>query len=265
MPGNNQWLYLGRRFGTAVTKLHDYTVRLATSAEDVAAAQRLRYQVFVEELGASGPLVDHQAQLERDRFDDHSDHLILWHNDLAVGVYRLMTARQADAAGGFYTANEFELQPLLDSGRTLLEVGRSCLAADHRGGVGMLLLWSALAQHVTATKTDVLFGTASLRGANPADHAQALALLHQSHLAPPALRPTAKPPCVVADPAVQVDRKQAMARMPALIKAYLRLGGGVGHGAFVDQDFNTTDVCLVLDVENMSPLQKSIYTRGPTP
>jgi len=108
-----------------------FSVRLATTDDDIRAAQRLRYAVFVAELGGAGAGVDHDAQLETDRFDAHASHLMLEDlsrpvGDQTVGVYRLMTTAQAQAAGGFYCASEFELSKLEQSGRSLLELGRSC-------------------------------------------------------------------------------------------------------------------------------------------
>ncbi len=52
-------------------------LRLAADDRDLKAAQRLRYRVFVEELGGDGPLVDHAARLEKDAFDPIFDHLLL--------------------------------------------------------------------------------------------------------------------------------------------------------------------------------------------
>ena len=56
--------------------------------------------------------------------------------------------------------------------------------------------------------------------------------------------------------------RKAMLDTPALIKAYLRLGGVVGDGAYVDHAFNTTDVCLVLDTAKMNERQRRIYEGG---
>lgn len=121
-----------------VNKASNLTVRLAMTADDVRAAQALRYDVFVTELGADGPMVDHDAGLERDPFDQHADQLLLLDGDKVVGVYRLMDGAAAQAAGSFYSQREYDLGPLLASGRPLLELGRSCLHRDYRGGCGSL-------------------------------------------------------------------------------------------------------------------------------
>lgn len=241
-----------------------FKVKLAETDHELHAAQRLRYQVFVEELGSDGPLVDHVARLERDRFDPFFDHLILTCDsrpDLVLGVYRLLRGDQARAAGQFYSEDEYDLDILKSSGRRLLELGRSCLHPSVRGSTAMYHLWQGLARYVAAHRIDILFGVASFHGTDTHALAQPLSLLHHRHLAPPALRVTARAPCVDMDLVAPeaLNRRSAMIKVPALIKAYLKLGGHVGEGAFIDHAFNTTDVCLVLDTDLMSKRQKSPY------
>jgi len=244
----------------------DFELRLAVDAADLSAAQRLRYEVFVEELGGDGPMVDHARRLERDAFDPHCDHLLLLARDSgrAVGVYRLMRAAGAAAAGGYYTETEYDLTPLKRSGRRLLELGRSCLHRDMRGGTAMYHLWNGLADYVAENRVEILFGVASFHGTDPAPLAGPLSLLHHRHLAPPDLRPRARPEAAQPMdliPPEAIDRRAAMTAMPALIKAYLRLGGTVGEGAYIDRAFNTTDVCLVMDTARMNPRQTGLYRR----
>ena len=240
----------------------EFSVRLARTEDDLRAAQRLRYEVFVAELGGGGAEVDHEARLERDRFDAHVDHLLL--TDAArgavVGVYRLLREDHARAAGQFYSEDEYDLAPLRASGRRLLELGRSCLHPDYRGGTAMLHLWQALAGYVTEHRIELLFGVASFHGTDVAALAQPLSLLHHRHLAPEGLRVRSRafqPMDLLPEDAI--DRKRAMLETPSLIKAYLRLGGVVGEGAFVDHAFNTTDVCLLMDTAALSPRQRGIY------
>ncbi|RMD89802.1 MAG: GNAT family N-acetyltransferase [Alphaproteobacteria bacterium] len=248
-----------------------FELRLAADEADRRAAQRLRYDVFVRELGGDGPLVDHARGLERDRFDAHADHLMLLDRarearglSPVVGVYRLMREEQARAAGGFYSAAEYDLAPLLGSGRRLLELGRSCLHPEYRGGAAMMHLWGGLAEYVERHGIELMFGVASFHGTDVAALAEPLSLLHARHLAPEEIRPRALPghfQSMDLVPRDQIDRRRAMLATPALIKAYLRLGGFVGEGAFVDHAFNTTDVCLVLDTARLNPRQREIYTR----
>ncbi|EPX83672.1 GNAT family N-acetyltransferase [Salipiger mucosus] len=244
----------------------EFTARLAESAAEVEAAQRLRYAVFVEELGGGGPSVDHARRIERDAFDDIADHLILTdaaRDGAVVGAYRLMRADQARAAGGFYTEGEYDLAPLHATGRQLLELGRSCLHPDYRGGAGVMHMWQALAGYVESHGIELLFGTASFHGTDVARLAHQLSLLHARHLAPPELRVRAREfQRMDLLPPEKIDRRRAMLETPALIKGYLRLGGTVGEGAFVDHAFNTTDVCLIMDTARLNARAAGIYTRG---
>lgn len=248
-----------------------FELRLARDDRDLRAAQRLRYRVFVQELGAEGPLVDHDRQLEADAFDPYFDHLLLidtrrdaGHLDDVVAAYRLLPSDRMAAAGRFYSESEYDLTALKATGRKMVELGRSCVHPSYRGGTAMLQLWNALAEYVLDREIEILFGAASFHGTDVASLAQPLSYLARHHLAPPELRVKARPPHavdmnIVPDPAL--DRRAAMQGTPALIKAYLRLGGFVGEGAFVDHAFNTTDVCLVLDTARMSEKHRDFWIR----
>jgi putative hemolysin len=182
-----------------------------------------------------------------------------------VGVYRLMRAEQAAAAGQFYSEDEYDVGPLRATGRRLLELGRSCVHPDYRGGTAMMQLWGGLADYIATHDIEVMFGVASFHGTDPARIAGPLSLLHHRHLAPPDIRPKARAPGAQAMDLVseaEIDRPAATRELPALIKAYLRLGGFVGAGAFIDRAFNCIDVCLVMDVERMSLKHRAIYGRA---
>ncbi len=245
-----------------------FECRLASGPDDIQAAQRLRYDVFVRELGADGPLIDHDAKLEKDELDPFFDHLLLLDHaretDAVIGVYRLLPLHAMSRVGRFYSDSEYDLSALLSSGRNLLELGRSCVHADYRGGTALFHLWNGLADYVLAHDIDVLFGTASFHGTDIASLAQPLSYLHQNHLAPADLRVRshdAHYQKMDLLPADAIDRKAAMLNTPALIKAYLRLGGFVGDGAYVDHAFNTTDVCLVMDTAQMNAKHRKFYEK----
>ena len=241
-----------------------FTVKLAQTEDELRAAQRLRYDVFVRELGGGGEMVDHDAGLERDKFDPYFDHMLAI-DDLTgevVGVYRLLPGERAAELGQFYSEDEYDLTVFKQSSRKLLELGRSCVHRDYRGGTAMYHLWNGLAAYVNERDIEVLFGVASFHGTDVQELAQPLSMLHHNHLAPPDLRVRAQPEVFnsmdLVAPA-DLDRRAAMVQVPALIKAYLRLGGFVGEGAFIDHLFNTTDVCLILDTARMNERQKRIY------
>lgn len=245
-----------------------FATRLARDEADILAAQRLRYDVFVRELGGDGAMVDHEAGLERDAFDPVVDHLLLTDSRRpegrhVVGVYRLLPGERAETFGRFYCDDEYDLTRLRQSGRRLLELGRSCVHPDLRGGTGLFLLWTALADYVLARDIELLFGVASFHGTDPGPLAQPLSWLHHHHLSPEPLRARALAQNyqrMDLIPPEALDRRAAMALMPPLIKAYLRLGGTVGDGAFIDRPFNTTDVLLLVDTKAMSARHRSYYT-----
>ncbi len=248
-----------------------FQVRLARDEIDLLAAQRLRYRVFVEELGGTGELVYHEARLERDEFDPVFEHLVLIDSrrdsaalDHVVGVYRLLTGEAAARFGRFYSEGEYDLAPLKRAGRRMVELGRSCVHAEYRGGTAMFHLWNGLADFVLQREIEIMFGVASFHGTDVEALKMPLSYLHHYHLAPGALRVRTQAShfqSMDLVPKDQVDRRAAMLGTPALIKAYLRLGGFVGEGAFIDRPFNTTDVCLLMDTAAMSERHKGFYTR----
>lgn len=245
----------------------EFEIALAGSAADIRAAQRLRYRVFVDELGGGGAMVDHEAGIEADRFDRWFDHLLLRDRtlpggpeDQVVGVYRLLRAERAARAGQFYSEDEYDLATLRASGRTLLELGRSCVDARYRGSEALLHLWQGVARYAAECGAEVLFGVASFHGTDPAALAAPLSLLHHRHAAPSGLSARSRryqSMNLIAPDAL--DRRAAMLRVPPLIKAYLRLGGHVGDGAFIDHAFNTTDVCLIMDTARLSAAHRALY------
>ncbi|MEP3918875.1 GNAT family N-acyltransferase [Ascidiaceihabitans sp.] len=244
-----------------------FRTAFAKTPNDLRLAQRLRYDVFVAELGGTGPMVDHDNKLEKDGFDPVSDHLLLFDDALGgavVGVYRLMSRDQARSAGQFYSQAEYDLAPLLRSDQKVLELGRSCLHPDHRGGAAMIHLWGALADYIARHSIDILFGVASFHGIDVTRLAAPLSLLHHRHLAPQKLRVRAQADAfqtmnLIPEPAL--DRRAAMVDMPALIKAYLRLGGVVGEGAYIDRQFNTTDVFMMMDTRKINAKYARLYAR----
>lgn len=244
-----------------------FELRPAASKAEIEAAQSLRYQVFVEELGGKGgDLTDSGRRLEADRFDVHSEHLLLldmMRDGAVVGTTRVMSMQGADRAGRFASEAEFDLAPLRRSGRTLLEVGRTCLHPDYRGGAALHRLWQGLAALVEERGIELLFGLASFPGTDPETWAQPLSCLHHDHLAPEAFRPRSLAPVAMSLVAADgIDRRAAMLATPALVKAYLRLGGKVGEGAFLDRTFRCVDLCMVVDTATLSARARAIYARN---
>jgi len=245
-------------------------VRIAETPEEIDAAQALRFRVFYDEMGAHPDAETRAAARDRDEFDPVADHLLVVDHDLGegaksvVGTYRLIRRGAAAKIGRFYSAAEYDIGPLLALPGGILELGRSCVDANHRTRGTLQLLWRGIAAYVYRHRIDVMFGCASLPGTDLDALAPALSYLHAHHLAPPALRPRA-----VADRYVRMDRMDAtgldvravLNELPPLVKGYLRLGGFVGDGAVLDPQFNTTDVCVVVKTELVTDKYARHYER----
>jgi putative hemolysin len=256
--------------GFGELRLANLGVRLAVSPEEVDAAQALRYRIFYEEMGAEPDAATAASKRDVDDFDAVADHLLVLDHDLGdgpdsiIGTYRLIRRPAAARLGRFYTASEYDIAPLLSLPGEILELGRSCVAAEARTRGSMQLLWQGIAAYVFKHHIEVMFGCASLHSTDPDALAVPLTYLHEYHLAPPELRPTALPERYTemrrVDPA-GFDAKRALADLPPLVKGYLRLGGFVGDGAVVDQQFNTTDVCIVVKTDLVTAKYSKHYER----
>lgn len=236
------------------------SVRLASGDADIAAAQALRWDVFCQERGA---IVDSAARcLDADPFDAVCDHLLVEDSasgaPTVVGTYRLLRESVARAKGGFYSMGEYDLDHL--SGQPepeseLLELGRSCVAPAYRDAGTIQLLWRGIANYLELHRISLMFGCASFHGVDPDDHADTLSYLHHNHLAPLHLRARALAERHVEMARLPIggyDPRQAMRRLPPLIKGYLRVGAMVGDGAVIDAPFNTVDVFMVMPVAAIS-------------
>ena len=237
-------------------------VRLAASDAEIAAAQALRYRIFCEEMGAVPTAAMVAARRDIDDHDAVCDHLLVIDRSSGgaqvVGTYRLLRQDVAQARGGFYSAGEYDLSCLLarPAGTTqLLELGRSCVAPAWRNHATIALLWRGIASYLQAHRIGHMFGCASLHGADPLLHTAELSYLYHHHLAPPSLRARAHDSNHVAMdrlPAASIDTRAAARALPPLIKGYLRVGAMVGDGGFVDRQFNTVDVFVIMPVDRIT-------------
>jgi putative hemolysin len=241
-------------------------VRIATTPDEIDAVQALRYRVFYDEMGAI-PAILHRDIDAYDAVADHLlvvDHMIGDGPEAVVGTYRLIRQNAAAKIGRFYSADEYDLTTILAFPGTVLELGRSCVSRDHRGRATMQLLWRGIAAYVNLHRIDLMFGCASLPGIDPDANALQLSYLYAHHLAPPEIRPRALASRFVemqrVDPST-FDQRRTLARLPPLVKGYLRLGGFVGDGAVIDTQFNTTDVAVVVKTELVTQKYLRHYER----
>ena len=254
-------------------RIGDLEVRLAQGRTDIKRAQRLRYEIFYEEMDAVPNSRARVRRRDEDPYDSICDHLLVvdhskavggWRNSRrpkVVGTYRVLRQEVAQAQRhlGFYTQSEYDIAPLLAQKSPryrFMELGRSCVQKPYRNKRSVELLWHGLWTYVREHKVDVMIGCASFEGTDPEAHAMALSFLHHNAMAPPEWRCQAHDDLYVSMnrmDAADIDMRKALKAMPPLIKGYLRLGAFVGDGAVIDRQFNTTDVLIVLPVENIDP------------
>lgn len=254
-------------------RIGNLEVRLARTRAEVRLAQRLRYQVFYEEMDAQPSRLAQFRRRDEDAYDAICDHLLvvdlnesrartaLGRGEMpkVVGTYRVLRQEVAQRGAGFYTESEYDIAPLIASKSPryrFMELGRSCVLAPYRGKRSVELLWHGLWTYVREHKVDVMIGCASFEGTDPKAHAEALSFLHYNALAPSEWRCRAHDRLYVPMNMVAkdvVNAKSALKAIPPLIKGYLRLGAFIGDGAVIDRQFGTTDVLIVLPVEKIDP------------
>ncbi len=228
----------------------DFEVKIATCAEEIAEAQRLRFQVFNLELN-KGLKSSYERKLDVDEFDQACDHLIV--RDLksgdVVGTYRLMRGAQARRHIGFYSEKEFDLARIKKLDGEVMELGRSCARKDFRDRALIPIMWEAIAEQVRAYNVRYLFGCGSLYTTDSAEVSAMFALLKNKYYAPEAYRVFPVDDCKFAaliDPTV-ADEQTLFQKLPSLIKGYLRIGALVCGPPALDQEFGTADFFLLLD------------------
>ena len=243
-------------------------VRLITTKAELKTAQKLRYSVFYEEMSARAEGARKARKLDQDKFDKICDHLIVV--DMAsgrkggeiVGTYRLLRQEVAAQNGGFYTQGEYNIDALIarHPNKNFLELGRSCVLEKYRTKRTVELLWHGIWAYTLHNKVDVMFGCASLVGTNPEVMTDQLSVLKAANEAPDLWKVRAHDDLYV-DMGNDGDHspRKALGKLPPLIKGYLRLGAYIGDGAVVDHHFGTTDVLIILPVENINPRYITYY------
>jgi putative hemolysin len=183
--------------------------------------------------------------------------------DAVIGTYRLIRRPPRPGYGSFYSAAEFDIAAADCLPGEILELGRSCVEVPYRPRAVLQLLWSGIAAYVFHYRIALMFGCASLPGTDPDALATPLSYLHHHHLAPPALRARACRSVMSICGASTSTRstRRGAGGLPPLIKGYLRVGGFVGDGAVIDEQFNTTDVCIVLKTDLVTDKYFSHYVR----
>lgn len=219
---------------------------LAHNEAEVFEAQRLRYKVFAEEMGANLP----GDEIDQDKFDAYCDHLIVREGDAnkVVGTYRILPPDQAEKCGGYYAQSEFDITRLLHLSDRMVEVGRSCVHRDFRDGATITQLWGGLAQYMQQHGYEYLIGCASITMADGGHTAASLyRKLQRIHGAPAEYH--VFPHCPLP---LHALNQHLHVQPPPLLKGYLRLGAYICGEPAWDPEFNTADLLMLMPIARMS-------------
>ncbi len=223
-------------------------ISLARTPAEIEEAQRLRYKVFAEEMGAQ---VSGTDGLDIDGFDQFCDHLIVRDSDTnqVIGTYRILSPEKANEAGGYYSAGEFDLSRLAHLFDRTVEVGRACVHQNYRNGGTITMLWAGLAKYMQINNYEYMIGCGSV---SMSDGGHAAASLYQKlqddYLSPIEYRVFARNPLPIKS--LRTDMQVAC---PPLIKGYLRLGAYICGAPAWDPYFNTADMLVMLPLSRINP------------
>ncbi|MGF0537564.1 GNAT family N-acetyltransferase [Agrobacterium sp. ES01] len=252
-------------------RIGNLETRLARTDREIDAAQAVRYRVFIEEMNAKVAPEAMRRKRDVDAWDEICEHLLVLDRsidgdpeDQIVGTYRLLRQDVAERNGGFYSASEFDIEPLLrrHPDQRFMELGRSCVLPNYRTKRTVELLWQGNWAYALKHGISALFGCASFHGTQPEEHALALSFLHHNLRARDEWAVEARRELfrnMDLMPVEAISARKAMTALPPLIKGYMRLGAMVSTGAVVDHAFNTTDVMIILPITSISDRYLNYY------
>ncbi|MES2039101.1 GNAT family N-acetyltransferase [Undibacterium sp. Ji83W] len=232
---------------------------LATTAKEVKEVQRLRYKVFIESMGLSA--LSNPDGLDKDEFDEHCDHLIVRDSKSlkVVGTYRILGPNAARQLGRYYSETEFDLSRLQHIRNSVAEAGRACIHPDYRSGAVIMLLWAGLAAYMRRERCSHLIGCASISLTDGGQNAAAIYRgLSAADFAPLEYRVTPHTPF----PLDEIDSSSTEARIPPLLKGYLRAGAWVCGDPAWDPDFHSADLFVMLPLANLDDRYARHYGTG---
>ena len=241
-----------------------YLLKLANNEEDLRAVQQLRGDVFYRERFEKGHSSEspptEMKLIDSDQFDPVCDHLMLIckRTKQIVGTYRIQTYNAATQGYGFYSSQEFDLRPipgmLLQSA---IEIGRACIAREHRCTRALMYLWKGLANYMVSTQSQYLFGCSSLPTQNPWEAACSYHYFQEHGFIHPKIH-------ILPRNEYSLDVQGSFtnasdAYIPALLKQYLRIGAKVCSLPAIDREFGVIDFLTLLDIHEMGKKYYSFF------
>ena len=245
----------------------NFIIKLVQTKSELKKAQALRYSVFYKEKKAKPTLPKKLIRLDYDKIDKFADHLIVIDKNTKnkiVGTYRLIRGDVAELYGGYYSSTEFNLINIINNyqNKYILELGRSCVHQNYRNGTIMNLLWKAIAEYVKLYDIKVLIGCASFSGTDPIKYSEELSYLRDNFSLPANLSVESYDNNIY--PTYKLNNNNSnplrtFAKLPPLIKGYLRVGGKVSDNFYVDHRFNTIDLFVVVSTDDIDTRYKKKY------
>lgn len=237
-----------------------YIVRFARSEEEIRAAQKLRFNVFNLELG-EGLESAYEHQYDVDKFDDQCHHLLVLERDSeqVIGTYRMQDYEMAAKGNGFYTDEEFDLGSIQNSVlHKGVEVGRACIAKEHRNGRVLFLLWRGLAEYLKQKKAQYLFGCCSITSQNPKEAWEVMDYLEKNdHFHPSILVNTmSEYECPETERNTEAWKD---VKLPQLFRLYMDLGAKICSPPALDKEFKTIDYLVLLDIQNLDERTRLLF------
>ncbi len=233
-----------------------YRARLATSESDVESAQKLRFEAFIanREAAIAGPRA---KGLDADHLDPMCHHMLVeerWTGKL-VCCFRMMPLKTGAEIDRCYSAQFYDLEPLRDYPGAMVEMGRFCIHPALKDPDILRVAWGAMTKYVDDHNVEMLFGCSSFEGTEAESYMDAFALLKARHIAPKRWLPRVKAPKVFPYAKRLTIRrpnmKNALSKMPPLLRTYLSMGGWVSDHAVVDPDMNTLHVFTGVEIKRV--------------
>jgi len=251
-----------------ILESENYSIKLAETKSELKQAQALRYSVFYKEKKAKPTFAKKIIKLDYDKIDKYADHLIVLDKkntkNKIVGTYRLIRGDVAKLFGGYYSSSEFNLINITNNykDKHILELGRSCVHQDYRNGSIMNLLWKAIAEYVKLYDIKILLGCASFSGIEPTKYSDELSYLRQNFCLPEHLLVESFDKNIYPVYKLKENNPNQLrifAKLPPLLKGYLRIGGKVSNNFYVDHNFNTIDLCVVVNTSDIDEKYRKKY------